>query len=323
MKIDILLLSVFIVVSGVSANAQQADAARSALMTQMGIQRSGNDFVYNGAALTADDMRKMDGFAATVEPGTDPDAALVKIDREELAAEGRAPDSASADGTIWFSKSPDGWRLTDAGRRAVPSIVLKNTAATAARTPATAISAKPLDLELPASRVAAIVAASGNPNFDSSSSNGPDLPDAPSASVMLKPGSGLAAHTLASAPKPKESALEKDLFWSSWYGYHAAFAADFATTGMVIGKGGYETDHLYTQFGNKNMTGVIGSAVALHAVASVASVALYKEALKKHGAWRRVLEAAAIGINGYGIAVHTEGAAHNVGVLDNWNSPTK
>ena len=29
----------------------------------------------------------------------------------------------------------------------------------------------------------------------------------------------------------------------------------------------------------------------------------------------------AIGINAYGIGAHVQGAAHNVGVLQNWNSP--
>ena len=102
-----------------------------------------------------------------------------------------------------------------------------------------------------------------------------------------------------------------------------AFVADFTTTGLVLGRGGYETDPLYTRFGNKNMAGVIGSAVALHAAATVGSLALYKEAAKKHGIKRVLLDAAAIGINAYGVGAHTQGAVHNVGVLANWNSPKK
>ena len=90
---------------------------------------------------------------------------------------------------------------------------------------------------------------------------------------------------------------------------------------MVLGRGGYETDPLYTRFGNKNMKGVIGSAVALHGVATLGSMALYKEAAKTHGVKRVLLDTAAIGINAYGIGVHTAGAGHNVGVLQNWNSP--
>jgi hypothetical protein len=150
------------------------------------------------------------------------------------------------------------------------------------------------------------------PSFDGVSGGGesssvpavkPDLPDAPKPNV-----------------KPEHTKLEKDLFWSTAMGYHAAFAADFTTTGMVLGRGGYETDHLYTQFGNKNAAGVIGSAVALHVAATAGSIALYEEAKKFHGVKRVLIDAAAIGINAYGIGVHTQGAAHNAGVLNNWNS---
>lgn len=66
------------------------------------------------------------------------------------------------------------------------------------------------------------------------------------------------------------------------------------------------------------MTGVIGSAVVLHAVASIASYALYKEAEKKHGVWRHVLMATAVGINSVGIEAHVQGTVQNVRVLKNW-----
>jgi hypothetical protein len=128
---------------------------------------------------------------------------------------------------------------------------------------------------------------------------------------------------LPDAPKPAHTALEKNLFNAAAIGYHSAFVADFATTGMVLGRGGHETDPLYTRFGNKNMAGVIGSAVALHAAATIGSLTLYKEAAKKHGIKRVLLDAAAIGINGYGIGAHAQGAVHNIGVLKNWDKPAK
>ena len=160
--------------------------------------------------------------------------------------------------------------------------------------------------DLPSARVGAVLDAAASPQFDGTSAAAPEnaLPDAPK-------------------PKPAHTALEKDLFNATAMGYHSAFVADFATTGMVLGRGGHETDPLYTRFGNKNMAGVIGSAVALHAAATVGSLALYKEAAKSHGVKRVLLDAAAIGINAYGIGAHTQGAVHNVGVLADWNSPKR
>lgn len=155
----------------------------------------------------------------------------------------------------------------------------------------------------PSARVGALLDDSA-PRFDGPSSSA--LPDAPEP-VAARPAS-----------KPKPTTLEKDLYWSTSMAYHAAFVADFATTGMVLGRGGYETDPLYTRFGSKNMKGVIGSAVALHAAASVASYGLYKEAQKKHGALRHVLMTAAVGINAVGIGSHVQGTAQNIGVLNNW-----
>ncbi|HXT00034.1 MAG TPA: hypothetical protein VN915_05130 [Elusimicrobiota bacterium] len=203
-------------------------------------------------------------------------------------------------------------------------------AAPAGRAPA-------LDLSLSSARVQAIVAASAAPRFDgSSASSGGETGLVPASgmgsfsSSSLTPARQAAEGALPDAPvpaaarpvppKPRASALEKSLFWSSWWGYHAAFAADFTTTGMILGRGGYETDPLYTRFGNKNMTGVIGSAVVLHAVASVASYELYKEAEKKHGVWRGVLLAAAVGINAAGIETHAQATAHNAGVLRDWRN---
>ena len=158
------------------------------------------------------------------------------------------------------------------------------------------------DASLPSVRVGAVLDAAASPQFDGGAAPAPEKP-------------------LPDAPKPAHTRLEKNLYNATALGYHSAFVADFATTGMVLGRGGYETDPLYTRFGNKNMAGVIGSAVALHAAATAGSMALYKEAAKTHGVKRVLLDAAAIGINAYGIGAHTQGAVHNIGVLKNWNSP--
>lgn len=123
------------------------------------------------------------------------------------------------------------------------------------------------------------------------------------------------------APRPQKAkpGLEKTIFKATTWGYHAAWAADFASTGIVLDKGGYETDHLYTQFGRRNMAGVIGSAAAVHAGVSLAAYELQKRAEKTHGLKRGLLEAGAIGIEAYGIGAHVQGAAHNAGVLERWN----
>jgi hypothetical protein len=285
-----------------TVRAQVAD--HSAWYAKLGLQRG---------ALSVDSAARLDGFLTRLEAEPVPDAVLEKMEQAELASEGKAPGDPAADGTVWLSNTEDGWRLTDAGFKAVPAIVLKNTPELGLQ--AAAAAPKPLDLTLPRSRIDAIMAA--NPGFDGSSSSNAGLPDAPMPNASLAasgPRSGLTP-----AKKIPESAFEKDAFWSTWWGYHAAFAADFTTTGMVLGRGGYETDHLYTQFGNKNMAGVIGSAVVLHAVASFASVELHNQALKHSGFARTALEFGAIAINCYGIGTHTWGAAHNVDVLDNWN----
>ena len=331
MKMNLLLASSLLCAAGASASAQEDGSVRAALFAKMGVERSGNDFVYTGPAgrtiLTADQLQRLNAFETTLEIAPDADAVLSRVDRQELDAEGRAPDSA--DGAGWFAKTADGWRLTDAGRRAVPAIVLKTpSSAAAASNAAPAVPTKALDRSV--SRIDGALAASANPNFDGAASAAAVAaamtPSGPFSASGLKPSSPLRpldSKNMPDAPKPNHTALEKDVFWSTWWGYHAAFAADFATTGMVIGRGGYETDPLYTRFGNKNMAGVIGSAIALHAIASVASVALYKEAAKKHGLLRYALDAAAIGINSYGIGAHVQGAGHNVGVLDDWYTPKK
>ena len=121
---------------------------------------------------------------------------------------------------------------------------------------------------------------------------------------------------LSITQQPQPSVLEKNLFWSAWWSYHAAFIADFTTTAMILDRGGREADPLYTQFGNKNMTGVIGSALVIHAIASIISFELYKSSHKRHGAWRFILNATATGINSYFVGIHTYAAISNVGVYN-------
>ncbi|MFI5360336.1 MAG: hypothetical protein ACHQ49_00080 [Elusimicrobiota bacterium] len=311
MKTKLAFVMTLLCAGAVAGRAQVVGSGHAAWYARLGIERS---------TLTADQARRMDEFASRLEAAPNADAILQDVDRNELAAEGRSPDDSN-----WFAKTSGDWRLTDAGVKAVPGIVMKDSAAAAA--PSVAVDEKALDLAMSASRmrITERLAQAGNADFDGAASPaGAEIPDAPSTVVALKPAAAampaLAAKALPSVPQPKESPLEKDLFWSSWWGYHAAFVADFTTTGMVIGRGGYETDHLYTQFGNKNMAGVIGSAVGLHVIASVATLELHKRALKHHGFTRFAMEAAAIGIDSYGIGAHTQGAAHNVGVLKDWNA---
>jgi hypothetical protein len=326
MRLNLLLALAFICAAVAPAGAQEDGSVRAAWFAKMGVERSGSDFVYSGPSgrmvLTDDQLRQLNEFEGTLEAAPDAEAVLGGVARRRLADLALGLDSP--EGAAWFEKG----RLTEAGRLAVPGIVLK------AHAPSASASVPTKAEDRSVSRVDGTLAASANPNFDGAASAAAVAaamaPSGPFSSSGLKPSSPvrpLDSRTLPDAPqpvpKPAHTTLEKDLFWSSWWGYHAAFAADFATTGRVIGRGGYETDPLYTRFGNKNMAGVIGSAIALHAIASVASVALYKEAAKKHGLLRYALDAAAIGINSYGIGAHVQGAGHNVGVLDDWNSPKK
>ena len=316
--------------AGTAAFAQQGAAGRDEWFAKMGVVRSGGDYVYAGptgrTVLTADQLRRLNEFEATLEAAPDADAVLGGVARRHLGDEGLGLDSP--EGAAWFEKG----RLTQTGRLAVPGILFKSSASSGAGANASpSLPAKSVNRSV--TRIDAVIAASGNPSFDGSvSAAGSPLPEAPgesSSMPSLKPSLGarpLDVKNLPDAPKPAKpdhTAVEKDLFWGSWWGYHAAFAADFTTTGMVISRGGHEMDPLYTRFGNKNMGGVIGSAIALHAVASVASVELYKQAAKKHGLMRYALDAAAIGINSYGIGTHSWGAGHNVGVLNDWNTPAK
>lgn len=116
--------------------------------------------------------------------------------------------------------------------------------------------------------------------------------------------------------QPEPSILAKNLFLSTWWGNHAAFVADFTTTGMVLNSGGREGDPIYTVFGNKNIVGVIGLAVVFHTTASFISFQLYKAAQKRHGAWRFILSAAAIGLNSYFFGVNTYAAINNINLYN-------
>ena len=119
---------------------------------------------------------------------------------------------------------------------------------------------------------------------------------------------------ILSLQQPQHSLLERNLFWSSWWSYHGAFIFDFTMTGLILNRGGWETDPVYTQFGDKNMAGVIGTGLAVHAAASIISYELYKAALKQQGAWRFIFQATALCINSYFVGIHTYAAICNVDV---------
>jgi hypothetical protein len=137
------------------------------------------------------------------------------------------------------------------------------------------------------------------------------LAPAPAAS----PAARHALARRAASRQPYENA-EDAAFWTSWALFDAAFVADFVTTGMVLSRGGYEEDPLYTAFGNTNMAGVIGSAVAVHAVSMLATLGLHAWARRTRGPARAILDVLAGGGNTYGIAAHTAGFVNNVGVLN-------
>jgi len=131
-----------------------------------------------------------------------------------------------------------------------------------------------------------------------------ELPDAPTPTTRPVP-----------VPMTRGEKAADAAFWTTWWGYHAAWAADFTTTGLILSRGGFEKDPLYTRFGNQNMAGVIGSAVVVHTALSGASLLLHEEAKKHTGFTRRALEAAAIATNSVYIGVHASAAAGNVDVL--------
>jgi hypothetical protein len=116
--------------------------------------------------------------------------------------------------------------------------------------------------------------------------------------------------------QPQASGLEKSLYWPTWWGYHASFVTDFALTGMIIDCGGREASPLYTLFGERNMVGVIGSAIVFHAAFSLVSWKLYKESHKRQGVWRFLMFAAATGINSYFLTVHTHATFGNIDIYN-------
>ncbi len=157
MKIRITFASILISAGAAFARAQSADAPHAAWYARLGLERS---------TLTTDQTRRMDAFAAQLESAPDPEAILADVDRRELESERRAPDAAGPDGSVWLQETSGGWRLTDAGLKAVPGILLKNSAASA---PATTVGtpAKTPDITVPAARIAAALAAAANPGvFD-------------------------------------------------------------------------------------------------------------------------------------------------------------
>lgn len=137
----------------------------------------------------------------------------------------------------------------------------------------------------------------------------------PSSAVVTPARQDIVASPETAAPQPaaprKPSRLERfesALFTISWWGYHATWAADTFVTGYGISHGlGYEADHLYTQFGNRNVAGVVGSLTAGHILASGLSMYLHKKAKKRHGLAHHLLEGAAIAVNVAGMAAHVSG----------------
>jgi hypothetical protein len=125
-----------------------------------------------------------------------------------------------------------------------------------------------------------------------------------------------AAQAHLTVPQLQPSALERNVYWSTWWVYHASFVSDFTLTGMIIDRGGREGDPLYTLFGERNIAGVMGSAIVFHAVFSLISWKWYKEADKRSGAWRFLMFATAAGINSYFLAVHTYATFGNINVYN-------
>jgi hypothetical protein len=115
---------------------------------------------------------------------------------------------------------------------------------------------------------------------------------------------------------PQPSVFERSVYWSTWWVYHSSFVSDFTLTGMILDRGGREGDPLYTLFGERNMAGIMGSAIVFHAFFSLISWKCYKEANKRRGAWRFLMFATATGINSYFLAVHTYATFNNINVYN-------
>ena len=330
-----LLLAAFLIAPG--ARAQVASV--SAPPHGFGITVEGGEWVYRefeatggsrARVLDADERGRLSAFFASHAGSDDYDlsAPLYAV----TMLDGRDPAAAG-----WFTGEGESLHLTPLGRNEIPEAVLVAYAdpsrpADAARTSSSAMSPEDAALKKAAAIGARLPDAADGPDFDGSARRvagsaalpaeaarpldlnplpknlrSSSLPDAPSADRVPAPN-----------PHARRDSIEDKVFWSSWWGYHAAWAADFTTTAMILKRGGYETDPLYTHFGNKNMAGVIGSAVVVHIGTSIAGVLLHDEAKKYTGFKHYALEAAAILINGYGIGVHSHCAAQNADLLQHW-----
>lgn len=320
------LLAVLLAAGPALSRAQMV--AADAPPAGFGLSQTDDAWVYrapNAASrtLSADERARLTDFFAAL-PADGRDAALAAPVLAELSREGRDPAVSG-----WISGAGASSRLTDQGRGEVAAAVLASADAPRAVPPAlpssassqlsvvmAAIPARPAAVNFDGARAGADAAAVPAAPFSSSRATtlaaSAELPDAPTPAVVPVPTSAAARKT-----KEKRTKLD-DAFWASWWGYHAGWAADFATTGLVLARGGYEKDHLYTMFGNKNMAGVIGSAAAVHVAISAASLVLYKEARKRKGWKHAVLETAAIAANSYWTGVHMDAAAGNAALLNDW-----
>jgi hypothetical protein len=144
--------------------------------------------------------------------------------------------------------------------------------------------------------VGAVIAESASDSIPAADSMGKDTP------ALLR----------TSLQQPSYSSIERNFYWSTWWAYHASFVADFTTTAMIMDRGGREGDPLYTLFGERNMAGVIGSAVVFHVVFTVISYSLYRKSGTRHGIRRFLLYATATGINSYFFTVHSYATIGNI-----------
>jgi|GEM_PF-2213148 len=313
------LLAALLAAPGVRAQ----NAAPVAPPAGYGVSVEGGDWVYRGTdaasaprVLSADERSRISLFFASL-PVEGRDASLAAPLLARLAREDGDPAA-----TGWFEGDAAAPRLTASGRAALTAALLDAApSGSASQTPRLAALNKRLSgianapdfdgtvSHADAAAVAETIASPLPPSLRPSAKDLASLPDSPTPQAVPKP-----------KPLTRGESFANDAFWSTWWGYHAAWAADFTTTGMILSRGGYEKDSLYTRFGNKNMAGVIGSAAVVHAGLSVASLVLHEEAKKRTGFKRYALETAAIALNSTFIVVHADAAAGNAGVLQNWNS---
>jgi hypothetical protein len=274
------------------------------------------DFAHT--TLNDEQSARVEAFLERVEASTSTrEFVLSKVAMNRLASARLAPDAVAPDGTHWFEAQFAVYRLTAAGKRAVPGIVIGAGSVSAAQALGTP-PAPPGALKPAGDLGARILAAADAAGFDRSRVVSVEDPDDGPCTTTPATSRNASLPPLFRVVPPEHTTLEQIAFQSSWWAYHAAWAADITTTAMFLRRpNDVEQDPLYTMFGNHSEAGVLGSATVVHAAISGASWALYDLARYQKQRWLRdALDAAAFGINAVGVGAHLDGTINNVNLLN-------